>query len=135
MISRIAAEPARIKQAGWWEYPVRFVFGGVITAVVGILGKAYGPAVAGLFLAFPAILPAALTLISNHDGEKPAGVDSFGAAVGGIGLIAFALAVWGLSSRLAAWLVLLIACVLWAVVSLAAWVSLNKIRHPGLHIT
>ena len=55
---RLEAHPSKIRETKPHEYVLRFVFGGVITAVVGMVGKAFGPAVAGLFLAFPAILPA-----------------------------------------------------------------------------
>lgn len=134
-LSRVAADPGRVKQAPWWAYPIRFVFGGVITAVVGIIGTAYGPVVAGLFLAFPAILPAALTLISQDDGERAAGVDSFGAALGSIGLAAFGIVVWALASRLAGVAVLSIAMVVWGAVSVIAWLAMNKLRHPGLSMT
>jgi Protein of unknown function (DUF3147) len=42
----------------WYEYLVRFAFGGAVTALAGVIAKRYGPGVGGLFLAFPAIFPA-----------------------------------------------------------------------------
>jgi hypothetical protein len=54
----------------WYEYVIRFVFGGTITALTGIIARRYGPEIGGLFLAFPAILPAAASLIEKHEKEK-----------------------------------------------------------------
>ncbi len=45
------------------EYAIRFLFGGLVTAATGVVAKKFGPVVAGLFLAFPAIFPASATLI------------------------------------------------------------------------
>ena len=50
-------DPSAFKETKGYEYVVRFVFGGLITAIAGAIGKEWGPAVAGLFLAFPAIFP------------------------------------------------------------------------------
>ena len=40
-------------------------FGGLITALAGVIAKQFGPAVGGLFLAFPAMFPASATLIEE----------------------------------------------------------------------
>ena len=94
----------------WYEYAVRFLFGGLITALAGIIAKKFGPEIGGLFLAFPAILPASATLIEKHEkqekerlglkGAKRAAdavsVDAAGAAIGTIGLMleGFTLVAW-----------------------------------------
>lgn len=127
----VHAEPSKIKEASWKDYAVRFGFGGVITVVVGILGKAFGPVVAGLFLAFPAILPASLTLISKHDGDRKASLDALGAGPGSVGLVAFGLAVWKLAPVTAGWIALLVASVAWFLVSLAAWGLLERFGRSG----
>ena len=88
---RLAARQARDMKA--WEYAVRFAFGGVITVLTGLIAKYHGPAVAGMFLAFPAILPASLTLVKQHEGRKKAADDARGARVGAVGLVAFAIVV------------------------------------------
>jgi Protein of unknown function (DUF3147) len=94
------------------EYATRFVFGGCVTVLAGIIAKKYGPVFGGLFLAFPAIFPAGATLISKHEKEKKhvagkhgskrgrraAGVDAAGAAIGAIGLLVFALLAWKLGA-------------------------------------
>src|ERR1700685_3371964 len=46
------------RETRWYEYAARFFFGGLITAAAGIVAKKLGPAIGGLFLAFPAIFPA-----------------------------------------------------------------------------
>ncbi|HWO32650.1 MAG TPA: DUF3147 family protein, partial [Candidatus Acidoferrum sp.] len=52
--------PARTR---WHEYAVRFLLGGAITVIAGLLAKRFGPMFGGLFLAFPAIFPASATLV------------------------------------------------------------------------
>jgi Protein of unknown function (DUF3147) len=59
-----------LRQIGWHEYAVRFLFGGLITAAAGIIAKKFRPGVGGLFLAFPAIFPASATLIEKHEKQK-----------------------------------------------------------------
>lgn len=128
--AHVESKPSEARRSSWKDYAIRFLFGGVITAVVGVVAKAFGPAVAGLFLAFPAILPASLTLIGKHDGDSSAGDDSLGAAIGSIGLIAFGAVVWLLASRAAAWITLASATVLWFVVSAGLWLAFERVR-PG----
>ena len=43
---------------------------GAITVLTGLVAKKYGPVLGGLFLAFPAIFPASVTLIEKHEREK-----------------------------------------------------------------
>src|SRR6185436_15150759 len=52
------------------EYVLRFVFGGLITALVGMITPAFGPVIGGLFLAFPSIFPASVTLVERHEAKK-----------------------------------------------------------------
>jgi hypothetical protein len=54
----------------WHQFAIRFVFGGAITLIAGVIARKFGPAVGGLFLAFPAIFPAAATLAQTHEQEK-----------------------------------------------------------------
>lgn len=110
----------------WWEYVLRFVFGGAITVVAGVIAGAYGPVVGGLFLAFPAILPASVTLVQKHDGQHLAGVDSLGAAFGGAGLLAFGAIVWVLALHVAPGLVLAAATMAWLIVALVVWLALHR---------
>ena len=64
----------------WYEYGIRFCFGGAITVIAGLLAKEFGPVFGGLFLAFPAIFPASATLVEKHEKEKKreAGISNSG---------------------------------------------------------
>ena len=136
---RVQMQPSALRETKWYEYAVRFVFGGLVTAVAGIIARKYGPAVGGLFLAFPAIFPASATLVEKHErqrkgdpehrrlrGEEAAGVDAIGAAIGSVGLAVFGAVVWGFGPRLTAWEVLALATALWAAVAVAIWAIRQK---------
>jgi hypothetical protein len=91
----------------WYEYLVRFAFGGAFTVTARFLAEHFGPVFGGLFLAFPAIFPASATLVAKHEthkkqnagiatnsrGRQAVAVDAAGAALGSVGLAAFALIV------------------------------------------
>jgi hypothetical protein len=131
-----------LQRTKWYEYAVRFFFGGAITVVTGILAKRYGPVWGGLFLAFPAIFPASATLVEKHEKEKKqragisetirgrqaAALDARGAALGSTGLAVFALTVWKLLPVWNAALVLLIGIAFWLALSVLIW-PLWKRRH------
>ena len=72
------------------EYLVRFMLGAVISVGAGLLSKMVGVRFAGAFLAFPAILPASLTLIQDKEGTRRADRNAIGAILGGVALVAFA---------------------------------------------
>ena len=132
---QIKVDPSAIGQTRWYEYAVRFLFGGLITAVAGIIAKQFGPVIGGLFLAFPAIFPASATLIEKHEtqkkeeeglhgtqrGREAASVDAEGSAMGSVGLLVFALVVWQFVPRYSTWVVLIGATVAWLTVSVLIW--------------
>lgn len=132
---RIQVDLSTLRQGKWYEYAVRFLFGGIITALAGMIAKKFGPGIGGLFLAFPAIFPASATLIEKHEKEKKeslglhgtargrsaASVDAAGSSMGSIGLLVFALAVSQFLQRDPPWIVLPAATLLWLAVSLAVW--------------
>jgi hypothetical protein len=119
----------------WGEYATRFVFGGAVTLLAGLIADKYGPAIGGLFLAFPAIFPAGASLIDKQQrekkrraglngkerGRKAAGVDAAGAAMGCLGLMGFAVMGWWLLPHLALWQTLLCATTVWLLVSIFVW--------------
>jgi hypothetical protein len=116
-------------------YALRFLFGGTCTAVAGLIASRYGPVIGGLFLAFPAIFPAAASLIQNDEkrrkakigkdgsnrGMDAAALDAFGATLGCIGLIGFAISLWKLANVIAPAPVLGIAFASWALISFGAY--------------
>jgi hypothetical protein len=119
--------PASLRDTKPWEYAIRFVFGGLITVATGLIANAFGPAVAGLFLAFPSILPASITLVKRHDGRARAVDDARGARLGSIGLVAFALVVTFTATALHPVLVLSLATLTWVAVDVTLW----RIRFGG----
>jgi hypothetical protein len=105
-----------------FEMALRFAFGGTVTVATQLVARAFGPAVAGLFLAFPAILPATLTLIRKHDGPREAAKDALGGLPGSAALVAFGACVWkGFEESRAPWAVLLAATVLWFATACFLW--------------
>jgi hypothetical protein len=80
------------------------VLGGLVTVIAGLLAKAFGPVFGGLFLAFPAIVPASVTLIAKRErqtkarhgldgmvrGGQAAALDAAGIVLGVVGLGCFA---------------------------------------------
>ena len=70
---------------------VRFAFGAAISLVAGLVGLRFGVRAGGILLAFPAILPASLTLIAKKDGRSIASIDAMGAVLGAVALIGFAI--------------------------------------------
>ena len=131
-----------ISRTKWYEYAVRFVFGGAVTVVAGLLAKRFGPAVGGLFLAFPAIFPSSATLVEKHErekksragiadnvrGRKAAALDAAGASMGCVGLACFALIVWSWLPNQNAALVLVAGSVAWLGTSILIW-RILKSRH------
>jgi Protein of unknown function (DUF3147) len=142
----IAVNPAALRRTKWYEYLLRFIFGGAITAVAGIIARRYGPGIGGVFLAFPAIFPASATLIEKHEkqkkrkaglrgtvrGRQAAGLDAVGAALGSVGLAVFAVMFWMLIPRVPAWLAIICATIVWMLVSGSLW-YLRKMK-AGLHV-
>ena len=135
----VSLHPAALKQTRWYEYLIRFVFGGLVTAGAGLIAKEFGPTVGGLFLAFPAIFPASATLIESHEEQKKeelglhgtirgrdaVSVDAAGAVIGGIGLAAFALITSYWLPNHSTPLVLALATTAWFLLSVALW-SIRK---------
>ena len=114
---KVALNLGAVREARPRDYAVRFAFGAAISVAAGLVGLRFGPKVGGLFLAFPAVLPAALSLIESKDGEGPADADMQGGVLGAIGMVCFAAIVFGGLKSLGAPLTLALALAAWAVVS------------------
>jgi hypothetical protein len=138
---QIKIDTSVLGETKWSDYALRFLFGGMITAGAGIIAKKFGPGAGGLFLAFPAIFPASATLIEKNAREKKqkagldgtkrgraeAAVDAAGAAIGTLGLLAFAVLIWRFMPGHSPWTVLLSATVIWLAVSVTAW-KIRKVQ-------
>lgn len=79
-----------IRQARPRDYAIRFAFGAAISVAAALVSQAVGARFGGAFLAFPAILPASLTLIQENDGSRDADRDAIGSILGGLALVVFA---------------------------------------------
>jgi hypothetical protein len=132
---RIKVDVSVLGQTNWRDYAIRFFFGGLVTAVAGIVAQRFGPGIGGLFLAFPAIFPAGATLIEKHEkqkkeeqglegkesGTEAASIDAAGSAMGSIGLLAFATGVSKWVTNYPPSLVLAAATLAWMTVATAVW--------------
>ncbi|MFC6647175.1 DUF3147 family protein [Granulicella cerasi] len=124
-----------LKETRFHEYVARFFFGGVCTALAGIIARRYGPVLGGLFLAFPAIFPASATMIENNEkrrkqeigadgtqrGRIAASIDASGASLGCFGLAAFGLVLWQFIPQHNALATVMLAFASWTVVSYLLW--------------
>jgi hypothetical protein len=142
----IKVDLSALKQTKPHEYAVRFLFGGACTVLAGLIAKHFGPAIGGLFLAFPAIFPAGASLIESHEkrrkgrigcdgtnrGRLAASVDSAGAALGCIGLCLFAWILWVGLPRHSAYVVISFASIVWVCLSSTLWsVRRYRVFHCG----
>ena len=131
----ISIHPKSLRGNSLGEYATRFLFGGAISVIAGFTAIHYGPVVAGLLMAFPAIFPASATLLADHEVEKmkkigrdghlrgraAAAIDAAGASLGCLGLIAFAIVVWKFLPHHSSALTLLFATVAWLIVATLGW--------------
>ena len=127
-------KPSSLRQTRWHEYLAKFVLGGAMTVIAGLIAARFGPVVGGLFLAFPAIFPASATLIEKQvreckekkglpgarRGKEAAALDAAGAALGSLGLAAFGLVIWAMIVPFPAW-ALVLAATSWLAVAIFAW--------------
>ncbi len=145
----VQAKLAAIKGIKLHEYAVRFIFGGLVCVIAGLISKRFGPAIGGLFLAFPAIFPAGACLVEAHERKHKArqgidgtnraravaGIDAAGAALGCFGLAGFAMVCWLLLPRLNVVAVFAAACLAWLALALTLWLlrksRLFRHRHRG----
>jgi hypothetical protein len=131
----VLARWSAIKDVHARAYAARFIFGGICTALAGLIANRWGPGVGGLFLAFPAIFPASASLIESHQkehkreigldgtgrGRDAAALDAKGASLSAIALASFAAIVWLLVPRYNSVVGIALATVVWASVSPVLW--------------
>jgi hypothetical protein len=129
-----------LREGRWYEYVIRFALGGAATVFTGLISSRYGASIGGLFLALPAIFCASATLIEKHEirrkreaglagerrGREAAALDAAGAALGTLGLLAFAI-VFSALVKVSAWAAFTGASFVWLMVSVAAWYARRKL--------
>jgi hypothetical protein len=131
---------AALRETRWHELVIRFVLGGAMTVVTGWIASRFGSIVGGLFLAFPAIFPASVTLIEKHAlerkekkglpgaqrGRNAAALDARGAVLGSFGLFAFAFIAW-MALAPAPFAAFILAPLGWLGVAGAGWLVRRKL--------
>ena len=137
----ISFSTSSLRQGRWYEYLIRFALGGGATAFTGLISSTWGPTIGGVFLALPAIFCASATLIEKHEirrkreagldgvrrGQQAAALDAAGAALGAIGMLAFAIVfLLVVDDSVAA--AFIGASLAWMICSVAAWYVRRKMR-------
>jgi uncharacterized membrane protein (GlpM family) len=89
-MSSVRLRPSKIREVEPGDLIIRFGFGAAVSVVAGVVSLVAGPKAGGLFLAFPAILPATLTLVQKQQSKREAIEDDEGAVLGAVALLAFA---------------------------------------------
>jgi hypothetical protein len=137
----VKADFTSLRRTRWNEYVTRFLFGGAVTVLAGLIANRYGPGIGGLFLAFPAIFPASASLIQKHEMEKKrragqdgtkrgrvvTGIDAFGASIGCLALAAFAMVTWKLLPRVPTAATLAIATMTWVATAVTVWIVRKRV--------
>ncbi|HEY2731292.1 MAG TPA: DUF3147 family protein [Polyangia bacterium] len=135
-----------LRQTSWRGHLLRFAMGGAVTVGTGLVAKAFGPIVGGVFLAFPAIFPVGLMMVEKlqnesagpgargHRARRAAIAQAVGAAVGSLGLAGFAAAAWLGLERVGAGLALPLALAAWAVAAVGGWYLRKRAVSRSLHV-
>lgn len=117
------------------------MLGGGATVFTGLISSYCGAYIGGAFLALPAIFCASATLIEKHEirrkrqagfegvrrGQQAAALDAAGAALGAIGMLAFAI-VFSLTVDRSVPAAFIAASLAWLSCSVAAWYARRKMR-------
>ncbi|HET9729850.1 MAG TPA: DUF3147 family protein [Acidimicrobiia bacterium] len=103
------------------DLAIRFAFGAVVSMIASIMGLAFTPTVGGLFLAFPAILPASLTLLEQKSDTAAARHNVRGAVLGAVGLTGFAVVAAARFDRAYVGIALIAALAAWIAISVALY--------------
>lgn len=119
-------QPKRLRAVRRRDMLVRFAAGALTSVAAGVVTLVWGPRVGGVFLAFPAILAASLTLIEEEEAAKDAREDSRGAVAGGLALTTFAAVAYVGFGHVAGAVTLALAGVAWLVVALALYLVIRR---------
>ncbi|MFB9907784.1 DUF3147 family protein [Allokutzneria oryzae] len=118
---RIRFRPKALCETRPRDWVIRFGFGAGVSVLAGVVTALWGPRLGGVFLAFPAILLASLTLVAKEAGIRQARNDARGATYGTLGLIVFALVLVVTAGLWPLWLTFVAATTAWAVVALGTY--------------
>lgn len=110
---RPSPKPKKVREVRARDLGYRFLAGALTSVGAGAVTLLFGARVGGIFLAFPAILAASLTLIEEQEDSAQAREDARGAVLGGVALVLFAAVAALTLGELAGALALLIAAVAW----------------------
>jgi hypothetical protein len=136
----VHAKLSAIKGIKLHEWIIRFLFGGAVCVIAGLIVQRFGPVIGGFFLAFPAIFPASASLVEAHEqqhkaragfdgtnrGRIVAGIDALGAAMGCIGLAGFAFVLWIWLPRAGLAQTFILATLVWLTLSVGVWLLRKK---------
>jgi hypothetical protein len=113
---------------------VRFGFGAAISAMAGVVSVLLGSELGGVLLAFPAILPATLTLIEKEESERQAEDFDVGSILGAAALAGFAIVVWRDMNGGSAPVVLALGTAAWLLTAIVLYLGLRLVvvRQPPL---
>ncbi|GII34934.1 DUF3147 family protein [Planotetraspora mira] len=129
---RMRLIPRELARTRPWDLVVRFAFGAGVSALAGVVSLVAGPALGGVFLAFPAILLASLTLVAQSEGPRQAYAEARGSVFGTLGLAGFAVVTTVLAARWPVWATLVTAAATWVVFGLGSYlVSRVIVRRAG----
>ena len=117
-------DPSRARKVRPRDLLIRFVAGGVTSVAAGVISLVFGPRIGGIFLAFPAILGASLTLIEGQEDSEEAREDGRGAIAGACGLTVFAIVAALTFGHLNGAIALLLAFVGWAITAFGLYAAL-----------
>lgn len=120
----VGVELARARDIRARDLLVRFGFGALTSAGAGIITIAFGSRTGGIFLAFPAILAATVTLIESEETASDAREDARGALVGSLAMAGFAAVAAALFTELPGGTVLVIATVAWVGIAIPVYFAL-----------
>lgn len=127
----VALEMSRFGDLRVADMAIRFAFGFSVSVCAGAITLAAGDHIGGVFLAFPAILPASLTLIADKHGDDQAELDAAGAVIGAIALVAFAITAFALFVRVNPAITEIAALAAWTCGAIGLYfITRNLLRRP-----
>jgi Protein of unknown function (DUF3147) len=123
----LGAEPGKLKQIRGRDVAIRFAFGAAVSILAGLVSIVFNPVAGGLFLAFPAILPASVTLIEQKESTGEAAHDIEGATIGALGLAVFAVVTGTILRHTTAVVALIAATAAWLVSSVVLYLVIESL--------